>query len=97
MGQGCGRMSDQFTPSKDTRFIEDDLNALAELDNKIAELITQRAERREVILIQMKKNNERLNASEDWFEGSVKGNPTPDRGEESVMAYDPGPTTRGRY
>jgi hypothetical protein len=83
--QGYQIMSDElmpkqrFTPERDGRFVEDDLMLLKEIDNKIRELISQRAERVEMIKKQNAANQEALNVSEDWFEGDLKGMPVPAR------------------
>lgn len=82
-------MSDEFTPKRfipteDRRFVEDDLMQLQELDNRIRELFAQREERIQMIRKQNAQNEAMLVASEDWFEGDIRGNPVP--------ARDPGPT-----
>lgn len=89
----------KFTPGKDGRYVEDDLVQLHELDDRIRELIQLRNERVKMINEQIHLNKERLYASEEWFEGSVRGNPVPDRGGE-VSYEEVARTTRdniGRY
>ncbi len=63
----------KFTSEQDGRCVEDDLMFLHQLDEKISELLAQRAERVDMIKKQNATNQEKLNVSEDWFYGSVRG------------------------
>lgn len=76
------------------RFIEDDFKILRELDDRIAELIQERHQRIDMIREQHARNSSKLQDHEDWFEGSVRCNPVPDRGAN--VAYDM-PTERAPY
>lgn len=78
------------------RYIEDDLKLLAELDAQIAELISQRHERIDMIKAQQDKNRTRIQNHDDWFEGSVRCNPVPDRGEDSEFIPGYNGDFRGR-
>lgn len=69
----------KFKPDSDNRFVEDDIVQLHQLDKQITDLIRLRNERIEMIKRQNAKNHEAVIASDDWFEGTVRGNPTEDR------------------
>lgn len=71
--------STKFIPNEERRFVEDDLTALHDLDKQIKELLMLRNERIAMIHKQNRKNHEAVQASEDWFEGNVRGNPVEDR------------------
>lgn len=87
--QGYDIVSDEFKPKlsiAEQDSIEDDLNRLHDLDNQIKGLITRRTELVKMVTERIHKSKDRLYASEEWFEGSVRGNPVPDRGDECVEA-----------
>lgn len=71
-------MSDQFTKAVDTT-VEQDLKELEEINAGIAELIKRRSMVMERARNKAGAINERLYASEEWFEGKVRGNPVEDR------------------
>ena len=74
---------DMETEMKKPRYLEDDLRVLTDIEGQISDLLRARDERLQNIKDSHFNYKERIQASEDWFEGYVKGNPVPERGGES--------------
>lgn len=89
-------MYDEMSATNKDRHIEDDLKLLSELDAQIAELISKRHERIDMIKAQQDTNRRRIQDHDDWFEGSVRCNPVSDRAEsEFIPGYNE--VEHGRY
>lgn len=66
-------------PEMARHFIEDRLDELNQVDSQIKDLIEIRSKLVESIQMQSKGIQERVNVSEDWFEGEIRGHPRPAR------------------
>ena len=75
---------DRVSPMKKPRYLEDDLRLLTEIEGKISDLLREREQRLQDIKDSHFNYKERIQASQDWFEGYVKGNPVPERGGAEV-------------
>jgi hypothetical protein len=87
-------MSDQLGMSTNDEVpIEVMLRELHSVDKNIADSIRQRGEIRKAISGRMNHVNETIYASDDWFEGSVKGGPVPERDtvKAAEVPYETGP------
>lgn len=88
-GSEASPIEDRPELMKKDRYIEDDFKILRDIDARIAELIAQRHERMDTINAQHRANSERIIEHTDWFEGSVRCNPVPDRSVvEAPMEYE---------
>jgi hypothetical protein len=82
--RGIDSAYDTKPAKKATRFIEDDFQVLSELDERIDSLIQERYKRIDMINAQHYANAAKIQERTDWFEGTVRGNPVPERGEQAV-------------
>lgn len=67
--------------------IEENLNQLKDLDDAIRDLISRRSKLVTQIREQNNRNSERVNISDDWFEGDLRGRPVPSRDMPSERPY----------
>lgn len=85
-------------PIKNTN-IEQDIQELEAIDKQISDLVQRRYNLVDRIQEKHHYTGNRMQTEKDWYEGSIRGNPVPDRNEEAPeYSSDTGPApSRGRW
>jgi len=72
--------------------IEQDMRELEEVGKAITELVERRYRVVDRIQEKHRRTSMRMQQETDWYEGTIRGNPVPDRASEVAMApvdYEP--------
>jgi hypothetical protein len=77
--------------------IEQDMQELSEVGKAIFELVERRYRIVDRIQEKHHRTNQRMQSEADWYEGTIRGNPVPDRNSEvSIAPKDPYTEPSGR-
>lgn len=68
--------------------MEQDIQELEVIDKHLSELVEKRYSLVDRIQAKHRRNHERMSAEREWFEGSIRGNPVPERDSEGAIAPD---------